>query len=552
MVPAVLLVLGWLAPESAWAEPAGDQGISTNIRVKLERDGRLSVTEQITVPGDGPVSRTVELRQAAADNAERVFTIRDARVAGPGEVHVDEDTLSLTLQPGESTLTYSVEGAVTPAGDVQDVRWQVTGGWDVPVAEAEVSSFVTPAVPKAINCLAGPIGSDSQCDSFEIGHTQSVRAEKAGLRPGERVDLSVQLPAGTVPPNARIERNSGFFGAFALTPASGAGVTGVGLLLLGGFGILWYVRGRDARALASDTGPVDVLMTDEHGNVTFASPDGVLPGQVGTVVDEYVDVVDVTATVIDLAVRNYLWIEEIRGEQHAQDWRLVRLNPPDDSLRPFERAVYEQLLGDADEVRISELRTGAAVDLTRVRDALYADVVEQNWFARRPDSERSKFWWAAVGLALAGVALTVVLALTSALALVGLAVAVGGVALTFAARLMPARTRRGSALVAQVRGLRAYLHGARADAIPEANREMVFSRSLPYAVVLGETDRWLGEFADLDPGADGTPGLYWYGEYAERTGPVAPDLRHFQAHFPLLVAAMDSALARAGQVRALS
>jgi hypothetical protein len=103
-----------------------------------------------------------------------------------------------------------------------------------------------------------------------------------------------------------------------------------------------------------------------------------------------------------------------------------------------------------------------------------------------------------------------VLALTVGNALLGLALAVGGLGLALGARMMPARTRRGSTLVQQVRGLLNYLRSTDANSIPAADREMVLSRSLPYAVVLGETAGWTHRFTDLDTAADGAPGLYWY------------------------------------------
>lgn len=523
--------------------------VATNLNLKLQRDGRLSVTERITVPDGDQVHRRIPLRQTAGGAAERVFAVDGARLDGNGTVTANADEIALTVGPGVSTLTYTVLGAVADAGDAQDVRWQITGGWDVPVDRVEMASFLSPKVAQSIECLAGPVGSTSQCARFEIGHTQAVQATTFGLGPGERVDVALRIPVGTVPSNAVVDEGFDLAYAFSLTPASGAGLAGVGLLLVGGFGLLWYARGRDERTVAGDAGPVEVLMTDSTGAVTFASPDGVLPGQIGTVVDEHVDAVDVFATVLDLAVRNYLRIEEVDAPGHDEDWRIVRINPPDEALRGYERAVYELILGSSAETRISQLRADKTLDLTGVRDALYADVVDKNWFGRRPDSERNLFWWIGVGIALGGVALTVVLASTGSLGLLGIGVMLGGIASTFGARLMPARTARGGAVVAQVHGLREYLRGVSAQAIPVADREMVFSRSLPYAVVLGATDRWLAEFAELDPGADGTPGLYWYGELSP-IGHAVPDLRRFLERFPRLLTAMNDVLIRAGGVRA--
>ncbi|PKW14525.1 DUF2207 domain-containing protein [Saccharopolyspora spinosa] len=500
--------------------------VSSSVHLKLERDGQVSVTEQINVPPGRHVERTMPLRQSAGPGADRVFTVSDAVVDGGGAVQVGSDNVHLTLQPGVSTLKYSVRGAVADTGDLQAVRWQVSGGWNVPVDRVEVS-LLSPKVPQEIMCLAGPLGSADRCAQFEITHTQSMHALTYGLKPGDRMDIAFKVPAGTVPANAVTEEYFSLARAFSLTPATAAGLAGIGLLLIGGLGLVWYARGRDVQAFAEDADQVELLMTDSRGAITFASPDGVLPGQIGTVIDERVDPVDITATIIDLAVRNYLWIEELP----EQDWRIVRLNPADESLRPFERAVCDLLVGEAAEVQLSQLRD---LDANAVRTALYAEVVDKQWFARRPDADRNRFWWTGLGVIIGGAALTAVLALTSSLALLGIGVVIGGIAMMFSARLMPARTRRGSALVVQVRGLRGYLHDVSVSSLPAPDRETVFSRSLPYAVVLGETDRWLAEFAELDPGADETPGLYWYGSPAE-----TPNLQRFRETFPALAAKLN-------------
>ncbi|ONI86051.1 hypothetical protein ALI22I_25245 [Saccharothrix sp. ALI-22-I] len=524
---------------TALAQPSSTAGlpgtVGADVRLKLERDGRLTVTEVVTVPDGRTATRVVPLRVPVGDNRDRVFQVGDVAVEGKGTAAASADELTIALQAGTSTVKYAVVGAVAKIGDTLELRWQPAGGWDTALDSVKVS-VITPDAPKSVSCLAGEPGTSKPCTSAELGDGRGVRATEIGLGAGERIDVAVGLQEGAAPANALVEERSGLAAAFALTPVTGAGLGGLVVLLLGGGLLLWYLRGRDARALAGDVGPVNVLVTDGSGRMAFASPDGVLPGQVGTVVDEHVDVVDVTATIVDLAVRNYVWIEEVDGH----DWRFVRRNPADPSLSGYERAVYDALLPDGvDAVLLSELR-GRRIDLTRVRDELYADVVAKNWFARRPDAERNLWWWAGVALGGVGVVLTVVLALVGAAALFGLVVVVAGVALAVGARSMPARTKRGSALLEHVRGLRGYLHTATPEDIPDSDREMVFSRSLPYAVVLGEAERWLATFAGT------RPGLYWFGE-AEEGG----DLRRFAQRFPAFLGALDGVLAQAGHLRSL-
>jgi hypothetical protein len=79
-------------------------------------------------------------------------------------------------------------------------------------------------------------------------------------------------------------------------------------------------RGRDAAKVGEGAPERPVL--DSADGPQFAAPDGIRPGQVGTVVDETADVVDITATLLDLAVRNYLTIVELPRETHfgKLDW----------------------------------------------------------------------------------------------------------------------------------------------------------------------------------------------------------------------------------------
>jgi len=71
------------------------------------------------------------------------------------------------------------------------------------------------------------------------------------------------------------------------------------------------VRGRDPRV-----GPIAVQ---------YAPPEGMSPAEAGTLVDEQAAMRDITATIVDLAVRGYIVIEEkeksgIMGLLHAKDY----------------------------------------------------------------------------------------------------------------------------------------------------------------------------------------------------------------------------------------
>ncbi|MEV4318557.1 DUF2207 domain-containing protein [Actinocrispum sp. NPDC049592] len=455
----------------------------TQVQLKVERDGVLSVTETITVRRGGSLNRKSPLRIQSGDNRDRVFVIRNAKLVGNGSVEANEDEFSVRLGEGKSILTYQVDGTVADVGDLQEVRWQIAAGWDARMGLLR-ASFIAPEPAASVSCLSGPFGSDQPCAHAQTEPSGVTRVDLQDLNAGDRVDLAVKIPSGTVAANAKFAAPKTVAGAFSLTPFSGFGLLALAVLLLAGGALLWSARRRDAKAATANVGQVDVLIRQNDG-VAFASPDGVLPGQVGTVIDESVDAVDVTATVLDLAVRNYLWIEETQG-----DWRIVQRNPADAALTSYERAVYAAFATDA----VSTL----SPDMKAIKKAIRGDAVQRGWF-----KSRSVWLFTGLGVAVAGAGLTVALALTVGNALLGLAVVILGLALALGSRLLPARTKRGGVLVAQIQGLLRYLRETDPASIPDQDRDLVFSRSLPYAVALGEAPRWLQAFG---PAGD----LHWF------------------------------------------
>ena len=289
---------------------------------------------------------------------------------------------------------------------------------------------------------------------------------------------------------------------------------------------LWLTRGRDRRA--GETAAVSPLL-QEDGRVVFAPPAGVRPGQMGTVVDQHADVVDVASTILDLAVRNYLFVEELpQAATGVRDWVLRRRNDPGDELLPYEREVFDAIFGQSDTVPVSALADTLRPRLPVVQASLYGDMVQQGWFVERPDAVRSRWTTAGWVLVATGVVLTVVLALASTFGLVGLAVVLAGVALAASGQVAPARTSRGSRLLVQLRAFRDFLEAVELSSVPAEQREEVVSRCFPYAVVFGLTDRWAAALAATDTDDEPDEPVYWYGAredwHLNRAAPSLVDL----------------------------
>ncbi len=148
--------------------------------------------------------------------------------------------------------------------------------------------------------------------------------------------VTVGIPKGAVPPPAPIlEERFNIGSAFRATPATAGISGGMLVLILALIGVLVFVVGRDRRYRGS---AVDAAFTAKPGTpeeraplhesetpVEFVPPDGLRPGQIGTLVDFVANPLDVTATIVDLAVRGYLVIEETDepGLFRKGDWKLT-------------------------------------------------------------------------------------------------------------------------------------------------------------------------------------------------------------------------------------
>ncbi|MGW4483443.1 DUF2207 family protein [Amycolatopsis sp. NPDC004368] len=459
-IPALLFAA---APAQAQDLPALPR--SAEVTLKLQRDGSLSVTEAVSVPAGTTMTRTLPLRSSADAAHDRVLTIRDVSIEGSGSADLTGDQVAFDLRGGTSIVRYTVDGVVGRTLGVENATWDLAGGWDTRL-ELLRATFAAPNLPDALTCLAGPPGSSAPCGAAQLDHSGLTRVSVSKLAPGDRVELTAELPAGTVPVTERLVPAKSVAGAFLVTTPVLAAWLAFAALLVAGLVALVVLRRRDRAAAL----PVR-LETDGR----FSSPEGVLPGQLGPLLTGRADHLDVAATVLDLCVRNYLWVT---GSTGTGGWTLHRRNPPDEYLTSFERAVYETAV-PGESARLWAIAPG-------IEDELRTSVVRRGWLSRRP----AQLTRIAVRLCCYGVFLTALLAFTVGYAQLGLVVAAAGAALALAVQWLPPRTASGRLLRDQLLGLRAE------PANPAEVTDVVFSRVLPYALALVEADRWLELLAE--------------------------------------------------------
>ncbi len=434
---------------------------------------------------------------------------------------------------GEQTyrITYRLHNAIDPYTDHDELFWNVTGNWPVRIDHVDVTVKLPGNPNLTTACFQGFQGSTEKCIPIADGtgaHYQSAHFLRDTT---EQMTVVTGWPKGLVmlePPifdsRTGIVSSAGqpkqktigdFFTFDLLEFGTGAVVLLASVLLVFR---LWWTKGRDRRFtsvyyLNQDAKQeIRPLFSKDTIVVEYLPPDGMRPGQMGIIVDEEADTLDVTATIIDLAVRGYLHITEIpkKGWFGDTDWKLNRLKPADDQLLNYESRLLTSLFsGRGDEVEMSALKDKFHDKLEKVRDDMYKDAMTRNWFDQRPDSSKGQWLFLGIALAVVGVVLSFAIGYMAGRALIGAGVAVAGLLLLILSPSMSRRTAMGSEALRRTLGFRLYIATAETRRQEFNEQENIFARYLPFAIVFGSVDKWAKAFEGLAGAAEAST-AGWY------------------------------------------
>lgn len=527
LLAGLLVVTAVLGGTAAVRAFAAEWVASYAVAGTVNADGSVNIQATITFDGTAPeslVQRFATTKQVIGDR-EYVYQVTNvtATVGGAAiDAKVSNETgyTVVTLPTAGVTapvvLSYTVLGAAItePTGETT-VSWQVLQGLSLPVREF-TATFKVPAIIELVQCQAGPPVSPGACVLWGGGtHDYPDPTFQDGPRgAGEIVETTMRFPAGAVTANEQVRQLWTLGRAFSTEPLPLS--IALGLLVLGG--LAFWARHRKIGRDAVGESAEPTLVADFHpvadGQAEFRVRDGVRPGQVGTLVDERVDPVDVTASLIDLAVRGHLLIEELpkSSKYAAGEWTFTR-REGGDQLRPYEQTLLDAVApAGGGAVALSELPEAVGSVIGTVQDQLYDDVVALGWFGQRPDQTRNTWFRGGLAFFVVAVIATILLAAFTNFGLVGLALIAVSLLVIFLGQEMPARSVKGVALLNGLGLLRAQLLGHPTDQMPKGQELRELSEVLPYAIVLGGYERWVKALVtadDDDDVADSTD-LDWY------------------------------------------
>jgi uncharacterized membrane protein YgcG len=467
--------------------PDGTLGVEERIRWDFEGASKHGIYREIPVAYDRPGSADhhigIRVRDVV-DAAGNRWPVKTSRAGGYVRIRVGDPSRTVTgLQ--EYRIRYDVTRAILYFDDHDELYWNATGTeWSVPIDHAEAHVTIPPTGDGEVmlGCFTGPIGAtERRCHAGRTAARIDVVADRA-FASREGLTVVVGVPKGAVATPTAFRRTLWWLLDTGLAWAA---------LPLGVLCVMWLAW----RRLGRDPRIGDAI------TVRYEPPPGLTPAEVGTIFDERADLDDVTSTILDLAIRGWLRIEEVKSETllffSRSDFRIVRLpDPPGQTLKAHEAALLAGLFASGGtSVLVSALREKFYTHLSSIQRALYAVLSRQGgYFSADPERVRQVHF--VVGLVITMLAFPAFAAYGPAAAA---CIALSGVIVSAGGRTMPRRTRKGREAYEHIAGLREFIRRVEADRLERlgGRTATTFEKVLPFAVVLGVADRWADAFAGI-------------------------------------------------------
>ncbi len=505
-----------------------------DVDLDVQRDGSMRVTETITqsfaTPRHG-IERAIPLRQSVGNHMFRRYPISDIQVTAdqgtPSKLFTTEANDTRTIRIGDAnqtisgthtyTIRYTVRNATSHFEANDELYWNAIGTqWRQNIGKSTVTVHLPVAVNR-VKCFKGRAGGDLACDSNTFdGSSATFTAEQ--LAPSEAFTVVVGAPPNTLGANPILEKEKS-----PLQRVASDGWPGIATFLGGSGAVTAFIRrkGRDKNfvglPLAASRGEIGtegkgfVGRGDrKEGPVEFGPPENHLPALLASLEKFSASKEMLTGTIVDLAMRGYLSITE---EGEGRTWRLDALPPgprKGPALLAFELHLLEALFASHPSVRVEDLDQKFHSAFTKFTSEVNAELQNRNWVEQSSMNAGRLLTVAGFAMLVAGGWLGIKMFEKHSykLASVGAAMLLLGPVLFIGAKLAPARSSVGSALLVRTRGFRRFLEAGE-DRLDHAERAQMFIDFLPYAISFGIIDKWTKRFADLTT----LPQTTWYNSY---------------------------------------
>jgi hypothetical protein len=254
---------------------------------------------------------------------------------------------------------------------------------------------------------------------------------------------------------------------------------------------LWWYKGRDP-----DPGQSVAPM--------YEPPAGISPAEAGTLIDDTIHPRDITCTLVDLAVRGFIKIEEVNQPGlvfHHKDYVFHLLKPQSEwgSLAPHERVMLENIYaGGGTETRLSSLKNHFYTALPAVREDIMSALRRKGMYLLDPESANVYSFIAIIFILgpFAALQFFGIADFFNSIGLLMVSVLISALIWWLFARQMTAKTINGARTRIAVLGFQEFIRRVDADRLKRMPPD-TFEKYLPFAMALGIEQIWAQKFAGL-------------------------------------------------------
>jgi uncharacterized membrane protein len=362
----------------------------------------------------------------------------------------------------------------------------VTGNdWPVPIDHAEATVRFPDAAAGSLRAQAftGVYGSAQRDATAEVlGNTAKFETRNPlPMRGGLTID--VYIPSGILEAPSALTR---FFWFIAGNP-----IVFLPPVTLAVMFALWWYKGRDP-----DPGMSVAPM--------YEPPPGISPAEAGTLLDDTIHPRDITSTMVDLAVRGYIKIEETQEKVLLfthKDYVFHLLKPQTEwgaDLAPHERVMLENVFAGGQDTKLSSLKNRFYTAVPVIRQDIMSSLKSKGIYLLDPESANGYSIVAAIGiLALFGILQYLGWAnFFNSAPLLIVCGAISAVVWWLFARVMTAKTVKGARVHIAILGFQEFMNRVDADRL-KLMPPNTFEKYLAYAMALGVEHHWAQAFAGI-------------------------------------------------------
>ena len=205
----------------------------------------------------------------------------------------------------------------------------------------------------------------------------------------------------------------------------------------------------------------------------------------------------ITAEIIGLAVAGFIKIEETDEKFlifHNKNFEFSKISPaPAKKLTKPQEIIFENIFKTGNKVKLSDLRNKFYVCLREAKEKAIDLLAEKNLFVK--SSLKWQIAFIIFGVFLLGGGFAFGIAAQNLFW--GFGVAAAGLVFVIFSFIMPRRTAQGSEVNRQIKGFKLYMETAEKYRQQFYEKENIFEKFLPYAVVFGITELWIKKMKEI-------------------------------------------------------